>query len=135
MKWWYVSRLRKFHLKFQKFIRVPPYDFEKLMSTFLQYKYIGCLILGQINFWKKFFGPRSPQFSGITTPRLRFAQEHSAWVTLSYFQVFLEFGILSYLWFLMVVFSPNSFRPLKSWFEVKYIYIFWGFSFVNVMRQ
>ena len=77
MKWWYVSRLRKFHLKFQKFIRVPPYDFENLMSTFLQYKYIGCLILGQINFWKKIFGPRSPQFSGITTPRLRFAQEHS----------------------------------------------------------
>ena len=38
----------------------------------------GCLILGQSNFWKKKFGPRSPQFSGITTPRLRFAQEHSA---------------------------------------------------------
>ena len=54
MKWWYVSRLRKFHLKFQKFIRVPPYDFEKLMSTFLQYQDIGCLIMDQSNLLKNF---------------------------------------------------------------------------------
>ena len=35
------------------------------------------LFWAKLTFEKKIFGPRPPQFSGMTTPWLRFAQEHS----------------------------------------------------------